>query len=134
MVPAGGFTQQQTGNLPRRSTFCFRTSRLTEVEHYDPADLTVGIGAGCTVAQLSADGRRLTGLLFRRRSALPERATIGGIAGHRNDRPAAPRLWRIARLLHRHPFRDRRRPQGKGGGRVVKNVAGYDMMKLLIGS
>ena len=31
-----------------------QTSRLVEVEHYDHADLTVGVGAGTTVAQLNA--------------------------------------------------------------------------------
>ena len=53
VVPAGGFTQQQTGNLPPQVDVVLYTSRLAEVEHYDPGDLTIGVGAGWTIAQLS---------------------------------------------------------------------------------
>ncbi|HEY5177848.1 MAG TPA: FAD-binding oxidoreductase, partial [Terriglobales bacterium] len=78
MVPAGGFTQQQVGNLPQQIDVLLFTSRLTAVEHYDAGDLTVGIGAGCTVAQLSAMVAE-NGLFFAGDPAQPERCTIGGL-------------------------------------------------------
>ena len=53
VVPAGGFTQQQTGNVPPQVDVLLYTSRLTDVEHYDSGDLTIGVGAGWTIAQLS---------------------------------------------------------------------------------
>src|ERR1700674_5882188 len=50
IVPAGGFTQQQTGGIPERIDILLRLERLNRVEHYDPGDLTVSLGAGITFA------------------------------------------------------------------------------------
>ena len=133
VVPAGGFTQQQTGNRPPQVDVLLFTSRLTEVEHYDPGDLTIGVGAGWTVAQLAA---RVAAdkLCFAGDAALPERATVGGslatgLYGPQRHGYGGPRDYCIG---VRFVTGDGRK--AKGGGRVVKNVAGYDMMKLLIGS
>ena len=78
VVPAGGFTRQQVGNLPPQIDVLLFTTRLTAVEHYDVGDLTVGIGAGCTVAQLSAMVAK-DGLFFAGDPAQPGRSTIGGL-------------------------------------------------------
>jgi glycolate dehydrogenase FAD-binding subunit len=133
VVPAGGFTQQQSGNVPPQIDVLLYTTRLTEVEHYDPGDLTIGVGAGCTIAQLSS---RVAAdqLFFPGDPALPERCTVGGMLAtglygpHRHGY-GGPRDYCIG---VRFVTGDARK--AKGGGRVVKNVAGYDMMKLLIGS
>jgi glycolate oxidase FAD binding subunit len=133
VVPAGGFTQQHTGNRPPQVDVLLYTSRLTEVEHYDSGDLTIGVGAGWTVARLSAKVAA-DKLFFPGDPALPERATVGGLLATGLYGP------------HRHGYGGQRDycigvrfvtgdgRKAKGGGRVVKNVAGYDMMKLLIGS
>ncbi len=110
------------------------TTRLTEVEHYDPADLTIGIGAGCTVAQLSAKVAA-DQLFFAADPALPERCTVGGAARDRaSTAPSARLRRRCATYCIGVRFVTGDGRKAKGGGRVVKNVAGYDMMKLLIGS
>jgi glycolate oxidase FAD binding subunit len=133
VVPAGGFTQQHTGNLPPRVDVLLYTTRLTEVEHYDSGDLTIGVGAGWRVAQLAAKVKA-DNLFFAGDAALPERATVGGLLAtglygpHRHGY-GGPRDYCIG---VRFVTGDARK--AKGGGRVVKNVAGYDMMKLLIGS
>ena len=133
VVPAGGFTQQHSGNLPPQVDVLLHTTRLTEVEHYDAADLTIGIGAGCTVAQL-ASKVAVDRLFFPGDPPLQERCTIGGMLAtglygpHRHGY-GSPRDYCIG---VRFVTGDARK--AKGGGRVVKNVAGYDMMKLLIGS
>jgi glycolate oxidase FAD binding subunit len=133
VVPAGGLTQQHTGNRPPQVDVLLYTSRLTEVEHYDPGDLTIGVGAGWTVARLSAKVAA-DKLFFAGDPALPERATVGGLLATGVYGP------------HRHGYGGLRdycigvrfvtgdARKAKGGGRVVKNVAGYDMMKLLVGS
>lgn len=133
VVPAGGFTQQHSGDLPPQVDVLLYTTRLTEVEHYDSGDLTIGIGAGCTVAQLSSKVAAHN-LFFAADPALPERCTVGGLLATGLYGP------------HRHGYGGLRdycigvrfvtgdARKAKGGGRVVKNVAGYDMMKLLIGS
>ena len=131
VVPAGGLTQQQVGNST--ISVLLNTSRLIEVEHYDSGDLTVGIGAGCTVTQLSsmvaADG-----LLFAADPPLPERATIGGLLATGTTGPLRHGYGGLRDYCIGIRFVTGDGRKGKGGGRVVKNVAGYDMMKLLIGS
>lgn len=133
VVPVGGFTQQQTGNLPPQVDVLLHTSRLTEVEHYDPGDLTVGIGAGCTVAQLSAMVGA-DGLLFAGDAALPERSTVGGLLATGMTGPLRHGYGGLRDYCIGIKFVTGDGRKAKGGGRVVKNVAGYDLMKLLIGS
>jgi glycolate oxidase FAD binding subunit len=78
VVPAGGFTQQSAGNSPPQVDVLLYTSRLVEVEHYDPEDLTIGVGAGWTVARLCAKVAA-DKLFFPGDPALPQRATVGGL-------------------------------------------------------
>ena len=133
VVPAGGGTLQQAGSVPAPIDVLLYTTRLTEIEHYDPGDLTVGIGAGFRVAKLcSMVGA--SGLLFAGDPPAYEQATIGGtlatgVIGPRRHGYGGLRDYCIG--IRFVPGDGR---SGKGGGRVVKNVAGYDMMKLLIGS
>jgi glycolate oxidase FAD binding subunit len=133
VAPAGGFTQQQTGNLPPQVDVLLSTSRLTEVEHYDAGDLTIGIGAGCTVAQLSAMVAE-NGLLFAGDPAQPERCTVGGLLATGLYGPLRHGYGGLRDYCIGVRFVTGDGRNAKGGGRVVKNVAGYDMMKLLIGS
>ena len=133
MVPAGGFTQQQTGNLPPQIDVLLFTSGLTEVEHYDVGDLTVGIGSGCTVAQLSAMVAE-NGLFFAGDPAQPERCTVGGLLATGLYGPLRHGYGGLRDYCIGVRFVTGDGRKAKGGGRVVKNVAGYDMMKLFIGS
>lgn len=133
VVPAGGFTQQQTGNLPSQVDVLLHTARLTDVEHYDPGDLTVGIGAGCTVAQLSAMVGA-DGLLFAGDAALPAHSTVGGLLASGMTGPLRHGYGGLRDYCIGIKFVTGDGRKAKGGGRVVKNVAGYDLMKLLIGS
>jgi glycolate oxidase FAD binding subunit len=133
VVPAGGFTQQQTGNTPSAIDVLLYTSRLTGVEHYDPGDLTIGIGAGWTIAQLSSKVGA-DGLLFAGDAPIPERATIGGLLATGMTGPLRHGYGGLRDYCIGIKFVTGDGRKGKGGGRVVKNVAGFDMMKLLIGS
>ncbi|MFZ0911807.1 MAG: FAD-binding oxidoreductase [Candidatus Korobacteraceae bacterium] len=133
VVPAGGFTRQQVGNLPPQIDVLLFTTRLTAVEHYDVGDLTVGIGAGCTVAQLSAMVAK-DGLFFAGDPAQPERSTIGGLLATGLYGPLRHGYGGLRDYCIGVRFVTGDGRKGKGGGRVVKNVAGYDMMKLFIGS
>jgi glycolate oxidase FAD binding subunit len=133
VVPAGGRTRQQAGKIPDPINILLETSALREVEHYDPGDLTIGVGAGWAVAQLS-EKVLADSLLFAGNTALSPRATVGGLlatglAGPLRQAYGGPRDYCIG---IRFVTGDGRK--GKGGGRVVKNVAGFDLMKLLIGS
>ena len=52
VAPAGGFTKQQIGGIPERLDILLRLERLNQVEHYDPGDLTIGVGAGIRFSEM----------------------------------------------------------------------------------
>src|SRR5207248_2232758 len=53
VVPGGGFTQQSIGNIPAAIDILLDTRRLNHIEHYDPGDLTIGVGAGCSLTEIN---------------------------------------------------------------------------------
>jgi glycolate oxidase FAD binding subunit len=109
------------------------TRRLAGVVEFEPGDGVVTARAGTLLADLralvAAEGLELTPDVPR-----PERATLGGVIGAGQSGPD--------RLLHgptRHQVLGTRslRPTGeltRSGGRLVKNVSGYDVHRLLTGS
>ena len=130
IIPEGGLT---TNYFVAQVGIVLQTSRLTQVEHYDHADLTVGVGAGTTVVQLNA----MVGadrLLFACDPPWPERATVGGILATASHGPLRHGYGALRDFCIGIRFVTGDGRRAKGGGRVVKNVAGYDLMKLLIGS
>jgi glycolate oxidase FAD binding subunit len=119
------------GNIPARYDIALRTTKLDRVIEYEPADMTVAVEAGMTMGQLQS-------LLAGRGQFLPidapADATVGGVlaagvSGPSRHAYGLPRDWLIGcRIVL---------ADGtivKGGGRVVKNVAGYDIQKLVAGS
>lgn len=130
VVPAGNRTQWEVGNPPRADAV--EVHAPSGVIMYEPADLTVTIGAGTTEAELAevvGEHGQECALDPRDRSA-----TVGGVV--------ACGLSGIRRLRH-GPLRDHvlevRFLTGdgrlvKGGGPTVKNVTGYDLPRLFVGS
>lgn len=132
VVPAGGFTRQYTGSAPEHIDIVLLTSRLCAVQHYDPGDLTIGVEAGMTAAQVEA-------LVAPHRQMLPlepahAESTIGGCLATNPHGPLQHAYGGVRDFCLGVRFVTADGKQAKGGGRVVKNVAGYDLMKLLIGS
>jgi glycolate oxidase FAD binding subunit len=133
VVFAGGSTLQSIGNAPLRCDVAFQTSGLRGIAAYDHRDMTAGIHAGTTMAEIA----RLLGefnqwIPFD--APEPARATIGGTlaAGWAGPRRAAygrPRDLVIGSTL---ALTDG--TLAHAGGMVVKNVTGYDMSKLYVGS
>lgn len=109
------------------------TERLADVVDHVPADLTVTIGAGMRVADLAA-------ALARAGQFLPidpphgNEATIGGVIAANSNGFWRARYGAVRDLLigTRTALADG--TVARAGGRVVKNVAGYDLDKLLVGS
>src|SRR5271166_53308 len=130
IVPEGGLT---TRGFRKSECIVLQTSRLTALEHYDHADLTVGVGAGTTVAQLNT----MVGadqLLFGCDPPLSERATVGGVLATASHGPLRHGYGALRDYCIGIRFVTGDGRRAKGGGRVVKNVAGYDLMKVMIGS
>ncbi len=133
VVVWGGSTQMRLGAPPRRYEIAFSTERMIRLLEYEPADLTCRVEAGMRLsdlqAALGAQGQRLP-----LDPPHPERATAGGmIAANTNGlgraRHGTVRDWVIG-IAVAYPSGK----VGRAGGKVVKNVAGYDLMKLHIGA
>lgn len=133
LVAAGGFTQQTTGRTPERVDILLSTTRLAGIEHYDPGDLTVGVAAGTTLMQLD-EALAANGQFLPVDPMLAERATIGGVLASAAHGPLKHGYGGVRDFCIGVSFVTGDGRIAKGGGRVVKNVAGYDLMKLLIGS
>ena len=131
IAPAGGGAELAASS--EHADVVLQSGRLTEVEHYDPADLTVGIGAGMTMAHLNA----MVGehrLMLASDPPFPERTTVGGLLAAAQQGPLRHGYGAVRDYCIGIRFVTGDGRKAKGGGRVVKNVAGYDLMKLLIGS
>ncbi len=133
VVPSGGFTQQATGYAPARVDVLLRSTRLRSVRYYDPGDLTFGAQAGITIAEI---GERLAehAQWLPLDPARPESATLGGVLATAAHGPLKHAFGGVREFCIGVSFVTGDGKLAKGGGRVVKNVAGYDLMKLLIGS
>jgi glycolate dehydrogenase FAD-binding subunit len=133
VAPAGGFTKQQIGGIPERVDILLRLNRLNQVEHYDPGDLTVSLGAGITFAEVQSK-------LAEHQQWLPydapnlERTTVGGSLATASPGPMKSSVGGLREFCIGVQFVTADGKIAKGGARVVKNVAGYDLMKLMIGS
>ncbi len=135
IIPIGGGTQIHVGYPPAegRPVFMIRTTRLNRVLDFQPDDMTVTVEPGITLEALQKS-------LAARNQYLPldvpyaPRATMGGIVSANTSgfwRPAygTPRdlLIGVKALMTEGT-------EVKGGGKVVKNVAGYDVCKLFTGA
>ena len=133
VIPTGAGTKLGIGNLPRKVDIVLATTRLNSVVEYEPADLTVTVEAGIRLATLQAE-------LAQHQQYLPldppysDRCTIGGIvsanaSGSLRLRHGTARNQVLGlRVVHANGS------VVKSGGKVVKNVAGYDLNKLYIGA
>ncbi|HVZ61122.1 MAG TPA: FAD-binding oxidoreductase [Terriglobales bacterium] len=133
VVPAGGFTAQLTGRPPQRIDVLLRTNRLNAIEHYDPGDLTIGAGAGVTLAGIHSTLAE-HGQMLPISSPNPESATLGGVLARSAHDPRKQGYGGLRDFCIGIRFVTADGKFARAGGRVVKNVAGFDLMKLLIGS
>jgi glycolate oxidase FAD binding subunit len=118
---------------------------LNHVLLYEPRDLTISVGAGisyCELSRVLAEHRQMIPLdppfsecgAYSDGAALPGRATMGGIVAANTSGPRR-RLYGSARdMVIGMTFATLEGKLIRSGGMVVKNVAGLDMGKLLIGS
>jgi glycolate oxidase FAD binding subunit len=133
VVAFGGSTLQSIGNLPRRYDIALSLRRLDRVLQYDPRDLTIGLEAGITLESVA--GALAAARQFIPFDApLPRRATVGGTlaAGWGGPRRAA--YGQLRDLLIGSTVALTDGSLAAAGGMVVKNVTGYDMSKLYVGS
>jgi glycolate oxidase FAD binding subunit len=129
---AGGDTEPWPVPAPPAAAV-LRTTRLDRIREHAPADQIVIAEAGLTLAALQ---RHLAP--HRQRLALdpplPERATLGGIVAAGSFGPRRTRTGAVRDLIIGVTLVRADGTVARGGGKVVKNVAGFDLPRLLCGS
>ena len=133
VYPSAGRTAIDLGNSPGRPGIALEMTGLNRVIEFQPADLTVSIQAGATLAQLN-DVLSQDGKFVPISAPLAHRATVGGtlatgISGPLRSAYGLPRDWLIGISVVGADG-----TQTKAGGKVVKNVTGYDLNRLYTGS
>jgi glycolate oxidase FAD binding subunit len=129
----GRFSKNKMAGPINPSAVTIATTGLTRVLSYEPKDLTISVEAGLPWAEFSR-------LLAENRQMVPldppfaALATVGGVVAANSSGPRR-RLYGTARdLVIGMTFATLEGKLVKCGGMVVKNVAGLDMGKLMIGS
>ena len=129
----GGGTQLDLGMPPRRLDHLIETTGLNRVVEYEPADLTVTVEAGMRFDEL----QKLLGDQDQFLALDPPAqagATIGGLIATNASGPLRFAYGTARDLLIGTRVANADGTLTRAGGRVVKNVAGYDLNKLYIGS
>jgi glycolate oxidase FAD binding subunit len=135
VVPRGNGTKMAAGGIPGKVDLVLSMLRINRITEHDIPNLSLSVEAGITLAEVQ---KKLAGT--GKGSFLPldppysEQATIGGIIATNSSGPRRY-LYNTARdlLLGLKAVS----PNGNVvafGGKTVKNVSGYDMTKLMIGS
>lgn len=133
IYPQGGCTSLDFGDPPAREGVAISTRGLARVIDYPHEDMTITVEAGMTMAEidriLSVHNQRLC-----IDAPMWDRATIGGVYATNWTGPKRFGLGRPRDQVIGISFVNSAGELIHGGGRVVKNVAGYDFPKLLTGS
>jgi len=133
VIPRGGGTKLGWGNSPERADLVLSTARLNEIIEHAWADLTVTVEAGCTIQRLqetlAEHGQRLA-----LDPLWPEKATIGGVLSANDSGALRLRFGALRDLIIGATIALPDGTLASSGGKVVKNVAGYDLPKLVTGA
>ena len=133
VVARGGGTRLSLGNLPQKADFILSTARLNRVVEHAWDDMSATVQAGCTIADLQRvlkqHGQRLAADPIQ-----PEKATVGGVLATAESGTLRIRYGAMRDLVLGMEVALADGSLIRAGGKVVKNVAGYDLCKLAIGS
>jgi glycolate oxidase FAD binding subunit len=130
--PRGGGTKMGLGNPPREVDLILSTGRMDEVIEHVPGDQIVRTQAGLRLQALQeelAESDQMLGV-----DPPEEGATIGGVVAANSSGPRRLRYGTIRDLIIGIRIVLADGTVAKAGGKVVKNVAGYDLSKLFTGS
>ncbi len=133
VIPRGGGTKLEWGNSPARAGLILSTARMNEIIEHAWADLTVTVQAGCTIQRLqetlAQHGQRLA-----LDPLWPEKATVGGVLSTNDSGALRLRFGALRDLIIGATIALPDGTLASSGGKVVKNVAGYDLPKLVTGA
>src|SRR6266581_376024 len=133
VIPRGGGTKPGWGNPPSRVDVILSTARLSAIIEHAWADLTVTVEAGCSIRRLqetlAQHGQRLA-----LDPLWPEKATVGGVLSSNDSGALRLRFGALRDLIIGVTIALADGTLASSGGKVVKNVAGYDLPKLVTGA
>ncbi|HET6932544.1 MAG TPA: FAD-binding oxidoreductase, partial [Candidatus Acidoferrum sp.] len=133
VIACGSRSKLDIGVPPQRYDLALDMTGLRQIAHYDPGDLTVSADAGMPLHELAK-------VLAAKNQFLPlgvpcrKASTVGGAIASGIDSSLRQQYGTARDFLIGAEFVDGTGKPCKSGGRVVKNVTGYDLHKLLIGS
>ncbi len=134
VAPRGGGTKMHLGNPPQDLDLIVSTARMNEVIEHAPGDQVVRVQSGIkleTLQEQLAGSNQMLGIYPTEKGA---GATIGGIIAANSSGPRRLRYGTIRDLIIGITVVLSDGTVAKAGGKVVKNVAGYDLSKLFTGS
>ena len=138
IYPLGGGTSLDFGLVPKTPGWGLSLARLNRIVDYPARDMTITVEAGITMSALAetlaGEGQRLPIDAPHAGSVTGGGATLGGVVATNTSGPRRYGCGTIRDYVIGISAVDGRGVPFKGGGRVVKNVAGYDFCKLLTGS
>lgn len=133
IVSAGARTKLGIGMPPRRYDVALDMTRMDRIVAYDPGDLTLSVEPGIPLHKIAST-------LAEHRQFLPlavpfaDRATAGGTIASGVDSPLRQIYGTARDFVLGMEFVTGDGIAAKSGGRVVKNVTGYDIHKMMIGA
>jgi glycolate oxidase FAD binding subunit len=133
VLPHGAGTKPAL-STPTDGAIALDVSGLSGITEYDPAELTFTALAGTPVAQVSAALEEHGQYLPVDPPFAGAGATLGGVVAAGTSGPNAFRHGGVRDFLVGVRFIDGTGKLITGGGKVVKNAAGFDLPKLMIGS
>lgn len=133
IVPAGGATFLEAGNVLERSNLIVTTQRLSTMIHHEPADLVATAQAGLTLREFQNELRQ-KGQWLPIDPPDDGSATLGGVVATGMSGPQQLGYGPLRSFLIGMRAIRGDGTSIKAGGQVVKNVAGYDLCKLFTGS
>lgn len=133
VMPRGGGSHTGLGNVPRRVDVVLSMQRLQQQIAYEPGDMTTTVQVGLRLADLQASLHQHGQFLALDPSAA-DTTTVGGMVAANLSGPRRLLYGSARDLLLGIAVISLDGKRTKAGGRVVKNVTGYDLNKLYIGS
>ena len=133
LLARGGGSRMKVGGLPEQIDVLLETNKLTRLLEYEAADLTCHVEAGLTLTALQSQLAK-QGQWLALDPPDAEQATLGGILASNASGPKRLRYGTARDLVIGLRVVQANGEIARSGGHVVKNVAGYDLNKLYIGS
>lgn len=134
VIPQGSGTKSALGNKPDRADIILSTKKLNRIIEHGASDLVATTECGITLKKFQQELVKENQFLAVDPPHLNKKATVGGIISTNDSGPERLRYGTVREFLIGIKVVKADGSIFKGGSKVVKNVAGYDLPKLYVGS